>query len=319
MAEKMVRWAQIINSLCRQEMTVYDLMERFEMSDRTIYRDIRDLRKAGYPIRQRETGGGYYINDRQFGFRMLFLSDDEASALFQCIEAFGQDGFPLSDELKAAKDKLASCMPQERLQAVKERMQVTDIHLPEPYQLSAHTFDLLTEAAAAKRQLCVRYYAPTSSKETMVRTINPYGLIYKNNVWYLIAYCHKRQDVRVFRADRVTDIQVMADTFSIPQDFSLETFFDKSWSIEQGPEVVVKLRFLPEVARDIKRAKYHQSQELSDLPDGSVLFAVKVRGLWEISRWILGFGPTVEVLEPEELRHDIIQMVARTNELYKKV
>ena len=88
----------------------------------------------------------------------------------------------------------------------------------------------------------------------------------------------------------------------LPDDFSVKSYFGGSWYIEQGEPLAVKLRFSPEAARWVRDTQYHPSQVVTAQSDGSILFAATVNGRREITRWILGYGAAVEVLDPVELR-----------------
>lgn len=300
----------------RNGVSLQDLIEEFNVDERTIYRDIKALRAAYCPIQYDQVNHLYRIDSR-FGLRSLHLTDDEAISLLQSVSALSQEGVPFSKTLEIATEKLFACLSKEKRNLVRHSLGITTIIIPDSYDLSKEVYDAINQAALEKRQLKITYHAPTSSKEISERIINPYGLIFKDRAWYLVAYCNTRMDIRVFRADRISKISLLMQTFTMPSDFCLHTFFEDSWSIEQGSITKVCLRFAPEVADNVKRAKYHSSQKFVECQDGSVLFEVTVRGTWEITRWILGFGPAVEVLEPEELRQQVKEMHLKAYRLYQ--
>ncbi len=91
-----------------------------------------------------------------------------------------------------------------------------------------------------------------------------------------------------------------------------------SWFIEQGEPVRVRLRFAPEAARWVKEAHFHDSQQVEELADGAILFEVTVKGTREITRWILGYGAEVEVLEPESVRQAVAEAGKKMAELYDR-
>jgi predicted DNA-binding transcriptional regulator YafY len=316
MADKMTRWAKIVNYLCsRNNMTIQRLIEECEIGERTIYRDLDKLKKAGYPIQYNESGRNYYINEKQFSLRMLSLNDTEVVALLQCIDAFNQEGFPFSGALSLIKEKLQLCLPEERRKIIQQKMGVIEIDIPEPVEIPDSIFNLLIQGSLENRSVKISY--SSAAGEVSYRKIDPYGLIFKQSVWYLVAYCHLRQKIRLFRSDRIAEIELSEERFVVPEDFILETFFDSSWAVGQGEEIHVQLKFSPVIAADVKKAKYHPNQKMTDQPDGSVLYEVTVRGLWEISRWVLSFGPAVEVLEPKELRKNVRDMIDEMRILYK--
>lgn len=316
MADKMTRWAKIINYLCsRNNMTIQRLIEECEIGERTIYRDLDELKKAGYPIQYNASGRNYHINEKRFSLRMLSLNDMEAVAILHCIDAFNQEGFPFSNALSMVKEKLQLCLPEERNKTIQEKLDVVEIDLPAPTEVPGSVFNLLVQGSQENKSVLITY--SSSAGEFSSRKINPYGLIFKKSVCYLIAYCHLREQIRLFRSDRISEIELLEERFTLPENFTLETYFDGSWVIGQGEKIHVRLKFSPNIAANVKKAKYHPKQKIIDQPDGSLLYEVSVRGLWEISRWVLSFGPAVEVMEPKELREKVRDMINEMSNLYK--
>lgn len=314
MPNKLNRWMKLINILhSRNGMSMQDLQDEFEVGERTIRRDISDLNQAGYPI---ECKAGIYTINQKFTLRTLYLGDSEAVALLQTIDAFNQKGFPFSPALGAVREKIVNCLSPQLRSSVEQRLDITDIDLVQPCEVSDKLFSKLEGAAAAKRQVKIRYNAKTSSCEVADRVVDPYGLIYKEKAWYLVAYCHARNEIRLFRPDRILEIEVLETNFSITEGFILEDFFENSWNIGQGEPVNVKIRFLPHIAQAAKQTKYHPLGIYTDMEDGAALYEVTVKGLWEISRWALSFGPGVEVIEPLELREQVKAMLERACEIY---
>lgn len=315
MPNKLNRWMKLINILhSRNGMSVQDLQDEFEVGERTIRRDIGELKEAGYPI---ECKMGIYTINQKFTLRTLYLGDSEAVALLQTIDAFNQKGFPFSSALGTVREKIVNCLSPQLRSMVEQRLDVADIDLIHPCEVSDELFGKLEGAATAKRQVKIRYTAKTSSRDIFDRIIDPYGLIFKEKAWYLVGFCHTRNEIRIFRPDRISEIEILETTFTIPEGFCLEEFFGNSWQIGQGDPVDVKIRFLPHIAQSAKQTKYHPLGKYTEIEDGSVLYEVTVKGLWEISRWALSFGPGVEVLEPLELRKQVKGMLEKACQIYK--
>ena len=165
-------------------------------------------------------------------------------------------------------------------------------------------FQQVESAIRERRQLRLRYY--TKSRETWTeRILDPYVIVFRGRAWYVVGFCHLRGGVKLFRLDRMEAVEVLLTTFELPKNFSPDAFFAGSWLIEQGETVRVQLRFAPEAARWVRDEQFHESQQTEDLEDGSILYSVCVQGTREITRWILGYGGEVEVLEPESLREEV--------------
>ena len=160
--------------------------------------------------------------------------------------------------------------------------------------------------------------------QTNEHLLNPLGLVFKRNVWYLVAALNTDADdkpIRVLRVEQIQSLRVEANKFAYPKDFSLDSYMDGKWGIltdanEQPGRV--RLKFSPDVAARVSRLCYHPSQKLIDtLEDGALILEFEVSGMLELQSWILQWGTRVEVLEPDHLRQmlkDTIQGMAAVYE-----
>jgi predicted DNA-binding transcriptional regulator YafY len=115
--------------------------------------------------------------------------------------------------------------------------------------------------------------------------------------------------MRTFKVERIARAELTADTYQIPPDFDINTYLSRAWGIfHSGEPVEVRLRFFPPAAARVTESTWHPSQRLRPLADGSLEMSVTVAGTVEITPWILGWGETVEVLEPPELRSRIVEI-----------
>jgi predicted DNA-binding transcriptional regulator YafY len=142
--------------------------------------------------------------------------------------------------------------------------------------------------------------------EVTKRRVDPYGLTFRFGTWYIIGYCHLRNEVRTFGVDRIRNLRVLNDHFKYPKDFDLEDYLKRGWSLQADaqPEEIV-LRFDKQIAPWISGCKFHPHQKITIQPDGAALFEVTVAGVDEIKHWILSYGDKVEVLKPDNLRSSV--------------
>lgn len=291
----------------------------FSISQRQAWRDILALQNEGHPIYNNEQKPGEYLMLDSLKSKAC-LTGRESLALLMCVQAFESAYSPFYGALQLGRQKLLDALPENVKTAVLETLAVTDVETLERYRVKDELFEKLLTAACDRKQIRMSYRSNSSSSELTQRLIDPYGLVFKMQAWYLVAFCHLRNEVRVFRPDRIERYNVLPEPEEPvvwPEGFSLQKFFDNSWGIGRGAEQQVRMRFLPEVAKQVKRSAYHPTQKFVDLQDGSVEMHVMVNGLWEITRWILSFGSVVEVLEPEALRKDVIDMINKTKSLYE--
>jgi predicted DNA-binding transcriptional regulator YafY len=121
----------------------------------------------------------------------------------------------------------------------------------------------------------------------------------------MLAYCHQRNDVRLFAVERIKTLTQTGVSFEPPSDFDIDSLLQNSFGAFIGDPVEVVIRFSAKIAGYIQERTWHQSQVLATQEDGSLLFEVKVAGLQAIKSWILGWGRHAVVLEPAALRQQI--------------
>jgi proteasome accessory factor B len=151
--------------------------------------------------------------------------------------------------------------------------------------------------------------------------VNPYfiemtGVGYST---YLIGYGESadRNGITTFKVNRIKEVTILDEDFAIPEDFNIEKLIGSSWGVMWGDEIIVKLKFSANVARRVKETTWHQSQQLQDLPDGGCILTVQVGSTLEMTPWIRGWGPDVEVLEPSELRNQFEEWAKKLSVIYQ--
>ena len=204
------RLFQIVNVLRRRRTatTATHLAERLGVSERTVYRDIRDLILAGTPI-DGEAGVGYRIRPG-YDLPPLMFDRDEIQALVLGARMVRQFGDPaLARASDAILGKVAAIVPKELAPLVAE----TRLFVPSTINAgtSADALGRAREALIARRKLELSY-APADGAATE-RTVRPLGIFFWGRTWTLAAWCQLRQDFRNFRLDRVTASTMLDETF----------------------------------------------------------------------------------------------------------
>jgi predicted DNA-binding transcriptional regulator YafY len=171
--------------------------------------------------------------------------------------------------------------------------------------LDLKIFDGLAKATAARRQLELTYRKP-GQQQSEQRLVDPYHLANINGEWFLFAYDHLRRDLRTFVPARIKALRPTGRTFGRPQKFSLERRLRDSFGVQSGQgEFEVVLRFQAQVADYIREKKWHDSQQLRDLPHGGVELRMKLSGLAEVERWVLSWGGQAVALRPRQLAESV--------------
>lgn len=182
----------------RRRVLARDIAARFEVSLRTVYRDLRAITAAGFPI-EGTAGDGYRFTQDSY-LRPLALAPDEAEALALAAHGYGATIAPLLREpLVRATTKIEAVLDR----ATRSRVRDLERHIVVPSFTRAIGPDTAVLAALREHRAVRITYAPPSGEATM-REIEPLGLVCRGDAWWLVAFCRLRRDARAFRLDAIT-------------------------------------------------------------------------------------------------------------------
>jgi predicted DNA-binding transcriptional regulator YafY len=210
------------------------------------------------------------------------------------------------ESLESLLQKVRTTLPPESIKYLNNVEQTLQLAI-KPYKDYGRFKEILnrvTDAALNRKTIEIVYYTMSRKKETL-RKVDPYRVWFFNGTFYLIGFCHLRNEVRIFALDRIKMLHQTKEAFVVPENFNLEDFMGSSFGVYQGPPIHIKVRFHPDVAGYIKEKIWHESQQIHTQPDGSIIFEAEVAGTDEIRFWIMTWGSKAEVLEPESLREEI--------------
>lgn len=276
-----------------------DLADTFEVSKRTIYRDILALSEMGVPV-VAVPGLGYSLIEGYF-LPPLRFSTDEAIMLLLGSD-FMSKNFDAEYSLAAqsAGRKIMGVLPdslRDEVRSLQEsiRFVVRDGLGPNVEQMLQQI-----RRAIIKRQGVVFEYHTrhrrddSGSSAWSSREADPYGLVHMAGSWYMVAYCHMRQGVRSFRIERMENLRLLDRHFTRPPGFTLNR--------AQGEprNIVVRALFDDEVAAWVKESPSFFAVALEDVPEG-LLVTLNVREERDVLQWLLSWGRHVRVLEPQSL------------------
>jgi predicted DNA-binding transcriptional regulator YafY len=299
--------------------TARQLAEAFGVSVRTIRRDIQALERAGLSIRSGD-GGGYFILSEARWLPHGLMPEEQLALhvipLWLDVSAQA-DAAPLLKAYRSALDKLvhkAGVDLQSDWAAVAGRI------LPEPTSEAKHSpqvLQTLLEAMASQRTVWVRYHN-FSRDEVTDRLVDPYLLIPRQNSLYVFGYCHLREDYRIFKVGRILEIRATPHPFVIEDDVDIQAELRTAWSIDTSGEVVeAELAVSPRIRRYVEEELAGRALVSSrEGTDGWWHVVLRRRLNAEFLRWILQFGPELEVLAPPQLRASVTERVRRMARLY---
>ncbi len=299
---KLDRLLGILTTLLRQEkVTAPYLAEKFEVSRRTISRDIETLCLAGIPVvtEPGRNGGvslasGYHLDKR-------LLTEAELQAILSGVR--GLDTVSAAPQGAKLEDKLGT-------------VGTSAGSGPLLIDLASHYQDTLTEKIAAlkdaiaeKRLVSFRYY---SGKGESLRTVEPYFVVFRWGDWYLFSWCLKRRDFRLFKLSRLWELAAEEALFT-PREIPPEQLDpDRAWKTNYQLEALfdpsVKYRLIEEYGPSC----------FSVEPDGKLRLSENFTFYDNMLSWVLSFGDKAEVLAPESLRKDLLEIGESFYRLYRK-
>jgi predicted DNA-binding transcriptional regulator YafY len=307
------RWLTILEELraSRFGLAAEILARRHGWNPRTVYRDLRGLEDAGFPITA--VDGRWKLIDRWQRALPFPLSVGERIALgfaHKLFEPLG--GTPVGRDFEKLYERLAGPRAplterQGQLFARVQPLLTTPSRLAIDY--SRHTALIATLCAASEQQSTVRaVYHTESRRETTRRDIDPYALHWdpRLEALYLFGWCHLRKDVRTFAVHRFRQVALTDRHFVPPPTFSPEKYLRGAFRIWRSENAVrVRLAIDPENAGWVSERRWHASQKTRRRADGGCEIELTVDDTTELKRFILQLGAAVEVLEPARLRREI--------------
>ncbi len=308
----------------RKKLTAHELAEIFEVSERTIYRDIDALCQAQVPIAA-EPGpeGGYSLLDT-YSLPPVMFTLDEAVALFlgTSFIAHGQ-AMPFGEALKTALIKIEDILPDKLQESVHLSLQsiLFDAGERGGMPVAREVFQRVNEAILERR--CIQLtYDSARRGQTTERVVAPYGLIYdhRNGVWYLVGFCHLRGEQRMFHMGRVRAVSLTDRPFEIPREFELENLADRGWAASligslarEHPQIRVKVS--QRVSERLRRSWFFRYAEREETADGKVIVTYHDH-LPSALHLLRHFGSDCEVLEPSALRDQVVAWARQVLAVY---
>lgn len=285
----------------KRTVTAAELANRFLVSTRTIYRDIRTLESAGIPIVTQE-GKGYSMLE---GYRLppVMFTREEAIALLTAEKLASRLTDVATSQLTAAAmDKLRAALrlsDRDHLEVVAPYIQVME---PASASDRPNTYQQLVISVTAHHVVCIGYLAAETGEPT-IRYIEPIGL-YLSQHWHVIAFCRLRMAFRNFRLDRITSVVVSDELFSARTE-TLQQYWNNEAERRNKEKVVIRFNpsmVLPAQVQHLHDTKHQYGWEYEEiLRDGSLELLFFVGSLPYLATWLLPFAGAVKIVEPESL------------------
>ncbi|MDQ1912271.1 YafY family protein [Paenibacillus sp. GD4] len=305
-----------------RRMTTREIAERLEVSERTVHRDMEALASAGIPLyAERGNGGGWRLPE---GYRtnLTGLTRTEIRSLFvPGASAARLTELGLGEAAESAQRKLFAALPAGSLpdaEFTRQRIYVDGAGWYDAAE-SVPLLPLLQEAVWQEKRLRIDYRRRDEEHKRAERVVEPLGLVAKGTAWYLVA-AGAEGELRSFRVSRIAAAEVLEETFDRPAGFELEQYW-KRWIAEfkeKLPSYKAVLFVNKAVLRRLRYARYVTVLEVSDKadPEGRIRVVADLETKEYAEELLLGFGASVRVAAPEELKASITEAVRELAELY---
>ncbi|GAC1542884.1 MAG: YafY family protein [Herpetosiphon sp.] len=279
-----------------------DLAATFEISIRTVYRDMEALCAAGVPVVS-VPGRGYELVEGYFLPPLRFSADEAMMLLLGCDVMTQHFDAEYRAAAQSASRKIAAVLAGPLRTTVRELAESFRFVVGTGPGAPAETerLQLLRRAMIQRRVVQFQYHGRQGSRSSLpvaVRVVDPYALVHASGVWYVSAFCHTRQAMRNFRIDRIEQPTLLDETFTRTADFRLE-----APDTEQR-RVVVRVLFDDAVARSVREAQSFFMVHEEETLDG-FLVTLNVRQEQDVLQWLLGWGRHVRIVEPASLREQL--------------
>jgi predicted DNA-binding transcriptional regulator YafY len=271
-----------------------DLAQTFEVSVRTIYRDVEALCETGVPV-VATPGKGYRLMEGYFLPPLSFTADEAALLLLGGELVRDRVDPVLREAAEAALRKLAGVLPPERRAEMEQRRQglfFASLGAPADDRRLA----LARRATEERRVVRLVYHALRRARPDP-RDVEPIRLVHIRDAWYLAAYCRLREGVRLFRLDRIDRLELLEERFAPGPRHATSVPIERD--LTEHPEV--RVRFDREILRWIRERQPWVLLREEDERDGPI-FVYALRDVPELLTWLLSWGRAVEVLSPDWVR-----------------
>jgi predicted DNA-binding transcriptional regulator YafY len=296
-----------------------NLAEQFAVSLATASRDFDYLQYILRAPLQFDYSAGAYGYTGSFDLPERRLTEGELAGLLVLGELQrAYHGASFEPVLAAAAEALQSSLRDYVTIDADSLDQILQVEIEPLPKVEIGVFQELLQAIRDHESIVVRYFS--GQKATVVdKPCDPYHLLnYKDN-WYLVCFCHEKQDYRDFLCSRILGVEHTSTTFIPDPDFNLEQHKRESQLFSaDAPPVQIVAEFDKYAAHWIRQRQVHPTQELIERGDGSLEITFRVGSLENIIRWILSFGEHARILAPLELQERVRRTIGKMNYLYNR-
>lgn len=303
------RLTAIVTQLQSKRLTkAEEIAKRFSISLRTVYRDMRALDEAGIPIIG-EAGQGYSLVE---GYRLppVMFTQEEARSfvvaekIFEKVTDRGSSDHFRSAMLKikavlrsAEKDQLEELSPQVEVIRMRNQLQTGE---------KSKFLQAILECLTNKNPIEIRY-TTFEEERTNSRVVEPVGIYYAFEQWYMIGWCRLRKDYRNFRVERIQELKVLAENYQPDTHPTLKEFLDQVRHSENLTQIDVFVPYRAE--KYIREQKYNQGYVTEKRTNSGIEMTFMTSSVEGFIRWMLMMADKVRIISPPEAKERMRELI----------
>lgn len=306
--------AILIQLQSKKVVKAREIADRFNISLRTVYRDIRALEEAGVPIGA-EAGIGYFLNS-EFHLPPVMFTREEACAFLLAEKLVGKlSDAKVSNAFEGALYKVKSVLKnseKEHLENLNNKIEVFNRnHLDDSNQ---NLFLLDIQTALANKQVIKIDYRAYSNKQLSQRIIEPVSLCNYDMRWHLIAFCRLRNDYRDFRLDRLKSLSVLDERYTGADHLSLSEYFERM--TQENSLYTIELSVHESIYEQVGMSKYWFGLVEEKSMEKRHYMKFTNSDIHLFAKWVLSLEDKVDILSPPQLKHIIKEYVGQLHRYY---
>ncbi len=291
--------AILIQLQSKRVVKAQEIADRFSISLRTVYRDIKTLDESGIPIIG-EAGIGYSIME---GYRLppVMFTREEATALLTAEKLVEKlTDISTQETYQAAMFKIKAVLrltEKDHIENMGQHIEVIDSPSFSKTKTENAYLQNILKAIADKSVLNIDYFAE-HNQENSNRNAEPVGIYYMGRYWYLIAYCHLRKDYRTFKVDNIKYLSITAIRYD-KEHPTLQSFLKKICKEQEMQTIVIRVE--KEVMKYLGEQKFYMGFVSQKEVAGKIELSFLSGSLSGFARWYMLFGEQAEIITPTEL------------------
>jgi len=296
------------------------IAERFEISTKTVQRTLDFMRdRLRLPLAYSTERKGWYYTEPTFGLPAIELTEGDLVAIL-LSERLAREyrGLAIGRQVEQTFAKVLNSMTNVVSIDFESLIEAYSFEANATVEVDPEVFKRLGRAVIERQRVQMTYYTAARGEVTE-RQADPLHLRSHLSEWYLIAFDHRRREVRDFHIGRIRELTVLDERFDWPQGFDLSAYLDSGFGMVRGREPIqVEIVFDEYQARWIReRGPVHPTEQREELPRGELLISMKVTALDGVKRFVMQYGSHARVIVPDELRQAIWEESEAMSALYK--